>query len=54
VGLIDNTCHPTTVFSAYNVVQSPKKIDIAPLMGHAFDPAYTKMLDAFVLKQGGK
>ena len=54
VGLIDNTCHPTTVFSAYNVVQGPKKIDIAPLMGHAFDPAYTKMLDSFVLEQGGK
>jgi len=54
VGLIDNTCHPTTVFSAYNVVQSTKKIDIAPLMGHSFDPAYTAMLNAFVLEQGGK
>lgn len=54
VGLIDNTCHPTTVFSAYNVVQGSKKIDIAPLMGHAFDPAYTKMLNSFVLEQGGK
>jgi len=54
VGLIDNTCHPTTVFSAYNSVKGPKKIDIAPLMGHAFDPAYTKMLNQFILKQGGK
>jgi len=54
VGLIDNTCHPTTVFSAYNVVQGPKEIDIAPLMGHAFDPAYNKMLSKFILQQGGK
>ena len=54
VGLIDNTCHPTTVFSAYNVVKAPKKIDIAPLMGHAFDPAYNKMLAKFVMQQGGK
>lgn len=54
VGLIDNTCHPTTVFSAYNVIGSPKSIDIAPLMGHAFDPAYNKMLEAFILKEGGK
>jgi cephalosporin-C deacetylase-like acetyl esterase len=54
VGLVDNTCHPTTVFSAYNVVQSPKEIDIAPLMGHSFSPAYIKMLDAFIAKQAGK
>jgi cephalosporin-C deacetylase-like acetyl esterase len=54
VGLIDNTCHATTVFSAYNVVQSPKNIDIAPLMGHAVNPAYTKMANAFILKQSGK
>ena len=54
VGLIDNTCRPTTVFSAYNMLQGSKKIDIAPLMGHAFNPAYTKMLNAFVLEQGGK
>lgn len=53
VGLIDNTCRPTTVFSAYNMLQGSKKIDIAPLMGHAFDPDYTKMLNAFVLEQGG-
>lgn len=54
VGLIDNTCHATTVFSAYNVVQSPKKIDIAPLMGHAINPAYTQMANAFILQQSGK
>lgn len=54
VGLIDNTCPPTTVFSAYNRLLGPKKIDIAPLMGHAFDPAYNKMLAEFVMKQGGK
>jgi cephalosporin-C deacetylase-like acetyl esterase len=54
VGLIDTTCPPTTVFSAYNVVQSPKKIDIAPLMAHSFSPAFNKMSDAFITEQAGK
>jgi cephalosporin-C deacetylase-like acetyl esterase len=51
VGLIDTTCPPTTVFSAYNVVQGPKQIDIAPLMGHSFSPTYNKMMQKFIAEQ---
>lgn len=47
VGLIDRTCHPTTVFSAYNVITSKKEIDIAPLMGHNFNPAFLDMQETF-------
>lgn len=53
VGLIDNTCHPTTVFSAYNSLKSTnKEIDIAPLMGHAFSPSFKTMRDNFIKEQG--
>ncbi|HEX8552760.1 MAG TPA: acetylxylan esterase [Abditibacteriaceae bacterium] len=48
VGLVDTTCPPTTVFSAYNVLQGPKQIDIAPLMGHAFNKTYVEMLGRFI------
>lgn len=54
VGLIDNTCHSTTVFSAYNEVRSSKEIDIAPLMGHAFSPSFITKRDSFIMQHGGK
>jgi len=53
VGLIDRTCPATTVFSAYNVLRGPKQMDIAPLMGHAFNPAFRKLWSSFVLEQAG-
>jgi cephalosporin-C deacetylase len=43
VGLIDNTCPATTVFSAYNVLNVPKQIVISPLMGHAISKEYTDL-----------
>jgi cephalosporin-C deacetylase-like acetyl esterase len=36
VGLVDRTCPPTTVFSAYNVLPETKRIIIEPAMGHEF------------------
>jgi cephalosporin-C deacetylase-like acetyl esterase len=48
VGLIDTTCPATTVFSAYNVLQGPKQIDVAPLMGHDFSKSYLQLLDRFI------
>jgi cephalosporin-C deacetylase-like acetyl esterase len=54
VGLIDTTCPPTTVFSAYNVLQGPRQIDIAPLMGHAFNPSYVQLLDRFILESAAQ
>jgi cephalosporin-C deacetylase-like acetyl esterase len=53
VGLIDNTCPATTVFAAYNVLRGPKRIDIAPLMGHAQGRSYLDMKAQWVLEQAG-
>lgn len=33
-GFNDMTCAPTTTYSVYNVITSPKTLSIAPLMGH--------------------
>jgi len=53
VGLIDGTCPATTVFSAYNVLQGRKQIDIAPLMGHASCKSYNDLKTRFIQEQAG-
>ena len=44
LGLLDTCVPPTTVFSAYNVLQGPKEIVISPNLGHGADrnPAYRR------------
>ena len=53
VGLIDSTCPPTTIFSAYNTLSCPKQIDIAPLMGHGFSKSFKAAEKRWLLGQGG-
>lgn len=38
VGFIDTTCSPSSVYAAYNVIQSTKKIYNEPAMGHTVSP----------------
>ena len=40
VGFIDNACHPTTVYAAYNNLKGPRQIDNFPEMGHAVAPGW--------------
>ena len=41
VGLVDRTCAPMTVYSAYNVLSGPKKMLVFPRMGHAVPREYS-------------
>ncbi len=40
VGLVDNTCRPTSIYSAYNSLGGEKTILVFPRMGHAVPRAY--------------
>lgn len=40
VGLIDNTCRPTSVYSAYNSLRGEKTMLVFPRMGHAVPREY--------------
>ncbi len=51
VGLVDTTCPPTTVYSAYNVINAPKEIMAFPYMGHSSDPKYNAYREQWILDQ---
>ncbi|MBN1902872.1 acetylxylan esterase [Candidatus Sumerlaeota bacterium] len=48
VGFIDNTCPPTSVYSAYNQIKGEKKIIIKPQMGHEIPEDIHKELEKFL------
>lgn len=52
-GYNDETCAPTSTFSAYNVIAAPKQLKIVKEMGHPRVPALTEAEEAWVLKQVG-
>lgn len=54
VGLVDNICPPTTVFSVYNQLNNNKEIDISPLMGHDYSPSFIENRDDFIRKYSRK
>ncbi len=53
VGLIDNTCRPTSVYSAYNVLSGPKTMLVFPRMGHAVPHEYGAERMAWIKQQSG-
>ena len=44
VGFIDRTCAPSSVYSAYNVIDAPKRIFNGPKTGHGTPRAFGKYL----------
>ncbi|MDD2711209.1 MAG: acetylxylan esterase [Verrucomicrobiae bacterium] len=42
VGLIDTTCPPMTVYSAFNVMQGPKQLVVTPRLGHVSSKEFTE------------
>ena len=52
-GFIDTTCHPASVYAAYNQIQSPKKMVHMPAMGHGSTPEFSREANAFVRKHLG-
>ena len=51
-GFNDETCPPTSTFSAYNVITAPKTLDIFKEMGHPRVPGLTVVERDWVLKVG--
>ena len=52
-GYNDETCPPTSTFSAYNVISAPKQLTLALEQGHTTSPAQQAIIDAWVLEQCG-
>lgn len=52
-GYNDETCPPTSTFSAYNVITAPKSLDIFKEMGHPRVPGLTVVEREWLLKQVG-
>jgi cephalosporin-C deacetylase len=53
-GYNDETCSPTSMFSAYNVIAAPKTLDIVKEMGHPRVPELTEAERTWVLAQTGR
>ena len=51
VGLVDQVCPATTVYSAYNVLLGNKEIIPSPLMGHSTSAQYGARSDKFIVEQ---
>lgn len=50
LGYNDEVCPPTTMFAAYNSIQSPKEMQIIPIMGHWTHEDHAKAADAWLMK----
>ena len=51
-GYNDETCPPTSTFSAYNVITAPKSLDVFKEMGHPRVPGLTEVEREWVMKTG--
>jgi len=50
-GYNDNTCPPTSIYAAYNVVQAPKELHIFQEASHWTYPEQRKMRDEWLLEK---
>jgi cephalosporin-C deacetylase-like acetyl esterase len=48
VGFIDTTCSPSSVYAAYNTIQSPKMIFNEPAMGHSQSKTFSAYQDEWI------
>ncbi len=53
VGFIDRTCSPSSVYAAYNVINTPKQIITDPKMGHSFSKAFIQFSGEWIRAQLG-
>jgi len=54
VGLIDRTCSPSSVYAAFNEIQTPKRIIHGPLTGHGTPPDFGPYLNRWRSGQLGR
>jgi cephalosporin-C deacetylase-like acetyl esterase len=53
VGFIDETCSPSSIYAAYNVIKAPKEIIADPLMGHVFSDGFKRFASKWEKKHLG-
>lgn len=53
VGFIDQTCSPSSVYAAYNVIKAPKKILNMPNMGHSYSKEFSLFANKWSKSQLG-
>jgi cephalosporin-C deacetylase-like acetyl esterase len=52
-GFNDTTVPPTSVYAAYNLIQAPKQVLVAPEVGHFNTPEQTARMDAWLMERLG-
>jgi cephalosporin-C deacetylase-like acetyl esterase len=52
-GYNDETCPPTSMFAAYNVIKAPKALNLALITGHNTIPEENAAIDEWLLEQAG-
>lgn len=52
-GYNDETCPPTSLYAAYNVIRAPKRLLLAIETGHNVTPEQTQAIQQWVLAQAG-
>lgn len=52
-GYNDETCPPTSMFAAYNVITAPKALHLALITGHNTIPEENAAIDEWLLEQAG-
>lgn len=52
-GYNDETCPPTSMYAAYNVIRAPKRLLLAIETGHSVTPEQTQAIQQWVLAQAG-
>lgn len=53
-GYNDETCPPTSMYAAYNVITAPKRLQLALETGHSTIAEETDAMNAWILEQVGK
>lgn len=53
-GYNDETCPPTSMFAAYNIITAPKELVLALETGHATSAEQAGRVNAWILKRSGK
>lgn len=54
LGFNDETCPPTSMFAAYNVIDAPKELFIVPETGHWTFPEQREKLNAWIIDRLGR
>jgi cephalosporin-C deacetylase-like acetyl esterase len=52
-GYNDETCPPTSIFAAFNIINAPKTLGLTLELGHSYTKEQGEAIDSWVIKQAG-